>query len=104
SCAVFPALVGGVEDRVVFLLQVRRAFDAPSAADVIVGRGDLRGGEAEMTERVEVRRAPGRLRDLHALVEILAEAPGGEGEADLENTGERLLDLFQLGFGEAFVQ
>ena len=42
--ALLAALVGGVEDGQVLVLEVRRALDRLRAADVLVGRVDLARG------------------------------------------------------------
>jgi hypothetical protein len=76
----------------------------PAAADDVVGVVDLLPCEAELSQGVEVGGLPLGFGDFHALEEFLAERPGAEGEAELEHAREGLLDFFQLGFGEAFVE
>ena len=96
-----PAGVGAVEDSVMLVLQVRRAFDRHRAADVDVGRLDLGSAEAEPGEQVEGGIVHPRRRHLQRLgEEVGAHRPLVEDELDVEGAGQRLLDLRQLRVGE----
>ena len=93
--ALLAALVGAVEDRQCSSLQVRRALDRHRAADVLVGLVDLRAGEAERAQQVEAGLARLGHRDAEPRQRLLAERPGIEGEAELEDAGQRRLDLVE---------
>ncbi len=90
--AVPAAFVGAIEHRVVFDLEVRGALDGASAADGVVGVGDLAFGESEMLEEIEIRRLPGCFGDVEALEGFLIEGPGAEGEGDFELAWQGFFD------------
>jgi hypothetical protein len=69
---------------------------------MVVGRVDLRPGEAEVAQEVEARIAQLVRGDAeHLGAELLAERPLVEDEADVEGRGQRRLDLGDLLWAEA---
>ena len=101
--ADFAALVGAVEDRQVFVLQVGRAFDGAAAADDVVGFVDLLLVEADSAEEVEVGVLPLGFGDFEAFHYISAQRPGAEGEGDFEDAGQGGFDLVQFRVRQAQV-
>src|SRR5262249_1416602 len=96
------ALVGAVEDGVVFRLEVRRRLDGHGAADVGVGLGDLFAAEAQRGEQVEAGGVELLLGEAEAVAaEVGAEGPLVEGERQLEDAGELALDAAEGVVGEA---
>ena len=93
--------VGGVEHREVLIFHPRCVFDRLSTTDHIVGLTNVIVGETELMEHREpepVVLLGGKAEALHRL---LAEGPLIEGEPELEDRGQCVLDLADVLCGEA---
>ncbi len=93
-----PAWAGAIEDGVMLLLQMRRAFDRHGAADIDVGGVDFGAAKS----RGRARRSKFWIVQLlgrhfqRAGEKIGAERPFVEDEFDVEGAGQRLLQLVEL--------
>jgi hypothetical protein len=101
ALALLAAGVGAVEDRVVLLLQVRRAFEGHGAADVVVGGLDLGLVKPRWRRRSKVGSFSFSRDAEGGGAELLAQGPLVEDEADVEGRGKRGLDLLDLRRAEA---
>ena len=80
-----------------FGFQMRRAFERHRAADMDIGRVDLRLGVAEEGQKLETRIVEAGGRDFQRLDQkIRAEREFVEHEFDVEGAGQGLLQVGQL--------
>ena len=76
--ADLAARVGAIEDREVFVLQVRRTFQRHRTQTCDVGSLDFLPGEAQMGEEVELRVVELFLRDFECRHLLVADGPAVE--------------------------
>jgi hypothetical protein len=81
---------------------MRRTFQRHRAANMVVGRINLRFGEPQVAQQVERRVVQFFLGDAEgAFAEILAQGPLVEDELDVKSGRQRGLDLFNLARAES---
>ena len=99
--ALASARIRAVEDMVVLLRQMRRAFQRHGTADVVVRGLDVRPSEAKAAEKVEFRivQLLGRNPEGRG-AKLLAERPLVEHEANVERGRQGFLDPGDLGLAE----
>ena len=96
------AAAGAVEHRQVFGLEVGRPFERHRPTAVDVRGGDLRFGEAQLGQHVELGEVePVRSEPQLARAELLAQSPLVEREPDVERVRERAFEPVERGGGEA---
>ena len=97
ALAGFATGVGAVKDRVVLFFEVRCPFDSHGAADVVVGRIDVRFGKAQRAQQIECRVVQLFGRDAkHLGAELFAQRPLVEHKADVKGAFQCRLDLGQF--------
>ena len=97
ALAGLAAGIGAIEHMVMRLRQVRRAFQCHGAANMVIGRIDLRLGEPQMAQQVKRRIVQPRGRNpQHLGTELFAQRPLVEHKADVKGLRQRRLDLGQL--------
>ena len=102
ALAFFAALVGAIEYGIMLLLEKGRSFDGHRATYELVAGVDLGIRKAHGGEHVEAGLVVLLGLEAATLHAIVAEGIAVEAESDFKGRGCCVLELFEIGIGEAF--